>query len=68
MKHNRSRVAVLVLFLLFSVSPVAVGASRKDRDNISGPGERIIRIAKKVKLFVRGLVSQDEWTPPLPKP
>jgi hypothetical protein len=65
MNRKYSRVAALALFLYLSVSPVAVAAQR-DRDVITGPRERVVRIVKKVKNFFRGFTSQDEWTPPRP--
>jgi len=68
MNQTRSRVAALVLFLSLLVTPAAVAGPRNGHDSIAGPRERLVQIVKKVKLFVRGLTSQDEWTPPLPKP
>ena len=68
MNRNYSRVAALALFLFLSISPSATAASRRDRDVIAGPGERVVRVVKKIKDFFRGLTSQDEWNPPLPKP
>ena len=66
MNRKYSRVAALALFLYLSVSPVAKAEHQRDRDVISGPRERVVRIVKKVKNFFRGLTSQDEWTPPRP--
>lgn len=68
MNRNYSRVAALGLFLYLSLAPVATAASRRDRDGIVDPGERIVRIAKKIKSYFRGLTSQDDLTPPLPRP
>lgn len=68
MNQTRSRVVALVFLLFLSMTRTAVAGPRNGRDSISGPGDRILRIVKKVKIFVRGLTTQDEWTPPLPKP
>jgi hypothetical protein len=69
MNRKFSRVAALALFLYVAVAPIANAASRRDRDLISDPGERIVRIAKKVKNFFRGIGSQDDQQiPPIPKP
>lgn len=68
MNRKYLRVAALALFLYLSVTPAAIAAPQRDRDVIAGPGERVVRIVKKIKNFFRGFTSQDEWTPPLPKP
>jgi hypothetical protein len=67
MNRNFRSVAALVLFLYLSVSPAAVAGPRRDRD--ADPGDRIVRIIKKVKQIVHGFTSQDDQTlPPIPKP
>ena len=68
MNRNHSRVAALVLFLYLSLSPAATAAPQRDRDAIVDPGERIVRIIKKIKSYFSGITSQDELTPPTPKP
>ena len=68
MNRKYSRVAALALFLYLSLSPVASAAPRRDRDGIVDPGERIVRIVKKIKNFFHGFTSQDEVNPPTPKP
>jgi hypothetical protein len=68
MNRNYSRVAALALFLYLSLSPVATAATRRDRDGIVDPGDRIVRIVKKIKNLFRGFTSQDELNPPTPKP
>ena len=68
MNRNYTRVAALAFFLYLSISPAAHAASRRDRDLITDPGERVVRIVKKIKNFFRGLTSQDELGPPIPKP
>ncbi len=68
MKRNYSRAAALTLFLYLSVSPAATAAPSRDRDVIAGPGERVVRIVKKIKNIFRGFTSQDDLSPPLPKP
>ena len=68
MNRNYSRVAALALFLYLSLSPIATAAPRRDRDGIVDPGDRIVRIVKKVKNFFRGFTSQDELNPPTPTP
>lgn len=67
MNRNYSRVAALAFFLYLSLSPVATAAQR-DRDSIVDPGERIVRIVKKIKNYFRGITSQDDLTPPTPRP
>jgi hypothetical protein len=66
MNRNYSRVAALALFLYLSVSPMANAAPRRDREQIADPGQRIVRIIKKIKNIFRGFTSQDELNPPLP--
>ena len=66
MNRKYLRVAALALVVFLSVSPAAMAEHQRDRDVISGPRERVVRIVKKVKNFLRGLTSQDEWTPPRP--
>ncbi len=68
MNRKYSRVAALVVFLYLSLTPVAQAASRRDRDLISDPGERVVRIVKKIKNFFRGFTPQDEQVPPTPRP
>jgi hypothetical protein len=68
MNRNYTRVAALALFLYLSISPAAHAASRRDRDLITDPGERVVRIVKKIKNFFRGFTSQDDLGPPIPKP
>jgi hypothetical protein len=68
MNRNYSRVAALALFFYLSISPIANAAPQRDRDQIVDPGERIVRIVKKIKNIFRGFTSQDEQIPPVPKP
>jgi len=69
MNRNYLRIAALALFLYLSLSPAMAAASRRDRDGIVDPGERVVRIVKKVKNFFRGFTSQeDTQVPPVPKP
>jgi hypothetical protein len=69
MNRNFWRVAALALFLYLSTSQAAVAAPRGDRDAIVDPGDRIVRIVKKVKNFFRGFTSHDDTSiPPVPKP
>ncbi len=68
MNRNFSRVAALVFFLCLSISPAATAANRKDRDLFTGPGERIVRVVKKIKNIFRGIGSHDEQIPPVPRP
>jgi hypothetical protein len=68
MNRNYTRVAALAFFLYLSISPVAHAASRGDRDLITNPGERVVRIVNKIKSIVRGFTSQDDLGPPIPKP
>jgi hypothetical protein len=69
MNRKYSRVAALAIFLCLSLSPVAMAAPPRDRDVIAGPGERVVRIAKKIKNLFRGFISQDDGLyPPVPKP
>jgi len=69
MNRNYSRIGALALFLYLSVSPAANAASQKDRDLISEPRERVVRIVKKIKNFFRGIGSQDDQQlPPTPRP
>jgi hypothetical protein len=66
MNRNYLRVSALALFLYLSVAPVAV-ARQRDHDVFTGPGERIIRIIKKVRTFFRGISSQEDLpVPPIP--
>ncbi|MFL6246612.1 MAG: hypothetical protein ACJ74H_11345 [Thermoanaerobaculia bacterium] len=64
MNRQYLRVAALAVFLYLSLAPVASAAPRRDRDLILDPGDRIVRIIKKVKNFFRGISSQDDY--PLP--
>jgi hypothetical protein len=66
MNRNYPRVAALALVVCLSYSPTATAISARDRDAITGPRERIVRIVKKVKNFFRGISSHDEWIPPKP--
>jgi hypothetical protein len=68
MNRNHSRVAALALFLYLSLSQAATAAPPRDREAIVNPGERIVRIVKKIKNYFHGITSQDELTPPTPKP
>jgi hypothetical protein len=68
MNRNYTRVAALALFLYLSIAPAAHAASRRDRDLITDPSERVVRIVKKIKDFFRGFTSQDDLGPPIPKP
>ena len=68
MNRNYSRVVALALFVYLSVAPAALAVPRLDRDLID-PGERVVRIIKKIKNFFRGFTSQeDTQVPPFPKP
>ena len=60
MNRNHSRVAALAVFLYLSLSPAATATPRRDRDAIIDPGERIVRVVKKIKNYFRGITSQDE--------
>jgi hypothetical protein len=67
MNRYHLRVAALAIFLCLSVFPAAA-APRRDRD-FADPGDRIVRIVKKIKSIVRGFTSQDDsQIPPIPKP
>jgi hypothetical protein len=68
MNRNYTRVAALAFFLFLSISPAADAAPRRDRDLITDPGERVVRIVKKIKNIFRGFTSQDDLGPPIPKP
>jgi hypothetical protein len=69
MNRNYMRIGALALFLYLSVSPTANAASRKDRDLSIDPGERVVRIVKKIKNIFRGIGSQDDQQiPPTPRP
>jgi hypothetical protein len=68
MNRNYSRVAALVFFLCLTISPV-VAAPRRDRGARVDPGDRIVRIVKKIKHFVRGWTAEEDGlNPPTPKP
>ena len=67
MNRHHLRIAALALFLYLALSPVASASPRRDRDLITGPGDRIVRIVKKVKNFFRGIASQDDYPIP-PRP
>ena len=67
MNRKYLRVAALAIFLYLLVSPIATAATLRDRD-VADPGERVVRVVKKIKNFFRGLTTHDEWNPPLPKP
>ena len=63
------RVAALSLVVYLCASSSALAAPRTHRDVISGPGERVARIVKQVRNFLRGFTSQDDgMLPPVPKP
>jgi hypothetical protein len=67
MNRRYLRVAALTVFLYLLVSPIASAAQKKDRDVIVDPGERVVRVIKKVRNFFRGLTTQDDGlTPPRP--
>jgi hypothetical protein len=69
MNRTYSRVAALAIFLCLSISPVSMAAPPRDRDAITGPGERVVRIVQKIKDLFRGFTSQeDSLYPPVPKP
>lgn len=69
MNRNYMRIGALALFLYLTISPAAHAASRKDRDLSIDPGERIVRIVKKIKNIFRGIGSQDDQQiPPTPRP
>jgi hypothetical protein len=69
MNRNYWRVAALALFFYLSIAPVTTAAPMRDRDTVAGPGERVVRVVKKIKIFIRGFVSQDDgMLPPVPKP
>lgn len=62
------RAAALALFLYLSLSP-GVAAPREDRSKIDRRDDRIVRIVKKVKNFLRGITSLEDFPlPPTPKP
>jgi hypothetical protein len=68
MNRYHLRFAALALFLYLTVLPVAA-APRRDREFGVDPGDRIVRIVKKIKSIVRGFTSQDDsQIPPIPKP
>ena len=62
------RVTALAIFL-FVTALSGAASPRKEAESRLDPGERIIRIVKKIKGFVRGFTSQDDsQIPPIPKP
>lgn len=64
MNRQYLRVTALALFLYLAASPIASAEARVDRSSIVDPGQRIVRIIKKVKNLFRGFASEDEY--PLP--
>lgn len=67
MNRKYSRVAALAIFVCLTFSPDATAKAARDRDAIGGPGERVVRVVKKVKDFFRGFTSDnDGWVPPVP--
>jgi hypothetical protein len=69
MYRHYQRVAALALFLYLFASPAVMAETRRDRDQITDPGDRIVRIVKKVKSIFRGFTSQeDNPLPPVPRP
>jgi hypothetical protein len=67
---NRYYLRVIALAIFLFVSALSGAASpRRDAYVRLDPGERIIRIVKKIKGIVRGFTSQDDsQIPPIPKP